>query len=629
MPDDLTVIGSGQNQITIDGVGLYSAFYDSYDAVVTLESLTLTNLWSAVLADTVTLTDVTVTNSGQGASLLEGGYPAVSGFSQLTLNRVTMTANIAVIGGAVVSGGEMLITDSTFSDNQSVSIHTSSQDILYGGTAIYLEGVGTIEGSTFVDNTAVNGGAVYVTHSGFGDFPLIKDSIFTTNSADNGGAIYVAGGGRANLLSNTFSSNTADKGGAIYATNLQSGGSTNIMNSTFSANTATEAGAAVMGPAEILYSTFSGHNTSVSEGIALLQGGITVIGSVIANNNALDPYECGTGVFGFVILANDPNCSGTLGIPTGVDPLLHDNGGATQTHALLAGSNVINLDPDIEGEDITACEYLAQIFTQMNEPLTDQRGVVRPQWGVCDLGAFEFDGEIIIPTDTPTSTPTATDTPTATPTATDTPTGTPTPTDTPTETPTPTPTPPDNTNLLTNGGFETAGATLKLANAWTGKNVRPTDRRLCATLTKPVVTTQGECVFQFNSASVPTLARSLKQTLTTGDLGSAGETLTLSAFAEGNKFKTGAKIVLTVTYTDNTTAKTNIVIPNGTYDFTEITGTLTLTKTVQKIVVNINTAKVTGRVRLDDLSLLLSESNTRGGATPEALPLPDAFRGEN
>jgi len=155
------------------------------------------------------------------------------------------------------------------------------------------------------------------------------------------------------------------------------------------------------------------------------------------------------------------------------------------------------------------------------------------------------------------------------------------------------------------------------------------------------VTTQGECVFQFNSASVPTLARSLKQTLTTGDLGGAGETLTtgdlggagetltLSAFAEGNKFKTGAKIVLTVTYTDNTTAKTNIVIPNGTYDFTEITGTLTLTKTVQKIVVNINTAKVTGRVRLDDLSLLLSESNTRGGATPEALPLPDAFRGEN
>jgi hypothetical protein len=102
---------------------------------------------------------------------------------------------------------------------------------------------------------------------------------------------------------------------------------------------------------------------------------------------------------------------------------LAGNGGPTQTHALLAGS------PAIDGGDTPSC------------PSTDQRGVVRPQYSACDIGAFE-----LAPAPTPTPTPAPTDTPTPTPAPTDTPTptpvltGAPTPTLTPTPTPAPTPT---------------------------------------------------------------------------------------------------------------------------------------------------------------------------------------------
>jgi len=51
---------------------------------------------------------------------------------------------------------------------------------------------------------------------------------------------------------------------------------------------------------------------------------------------------------------------------------LQNNGGQTQTHALLTGS------PAIDAGTNTGC------------PTTDQRGIARPQGATCDIGAFEF-----------------------------------------------------------------------------------------------------------------------------------------------------------------------------------------------------------------------------------------------
>jgi hypothetical protein len=94
---------------------------------------------------------------------------------------------------------------------------------------------------------------------------------------------------------------------------------------------------------------------------------------------------------------------------------LSDNGGPTQTHALLPGS------PAIDHGDNAGC------------PDRDQRGYARPADGdgdttaVCDIGAFEYGSSPMpTPTATPTPTPTLTPTPTPTPAATPTPTPAPT-----------------------------------------------------------------------------------------------------------------------------------------------------------------------------------------------------------
>jgi hypothetical protein len=66
-----------------------------------------------------------------------------------------------------------------------------------------------------------------------------------------------------------------------------------------------------------------------------------------------------------------------------IDPLLAalaDNGGSTQTHALLLGSPALNAGNPLEtGSGGFACAA------------SDQRGVARPQGSACDMGAFEFE----------------------------------------------------------------------------------------------------------------------------------------------------------------------------------------------------------------------------------------------
>lgn len=190
-------------------------------------------------------------------------------------------------------------------------------------------------------------------------------------------------------------------------------------------------------------------------------------------------------------------------------------------------------------------------------------------------------------------------------------------------------------NRLTNGGFETAGATPKLANGWTVMNRKPADKRVCDTDLKPITTTEGDCVFQFSVSVTPESGRTLKQILTGDNLGDAGDSLSLSAMVEGNKLKTGGKIIVTATYADLTTVKFVVPLGSGTFAFTEKTGAVTLTQDVTKVVVNIKMAKVTGRVRLDDMQLIVTSAarlafpllnTTRDGAVEEAPVVPEGFR---
>jgi len=238
-------------------------------------------------------------------------------------------------------------------------------------------------------------------------------------------------------------------------------GSLTINNSTISGNTAAVGTFAITGGGGIVNfgamvvnnTTVSGNQTTGSPGGA--QGGgifhagnssaaaTTLTNVTIALNSA--PGTGGGGIFSQsqpaifknTIIANSPsggNCNGSFsaastnnlssdgtcgpGTVNGLNPVLGplaENGGSTQTHALLAGS------PAIDAGTNSGC------------PTTDQRGAVRPRDGagrgvaICDIGAYEYQAPPATITPTPTVTRTATRTPTATATRTPTSTATPYP----------------------------------------------------------------------------------------------------------------------------------------------------------------------------------------------------------
>jgi LPXTG-site transpeptidase (sortase) family protein len=163
------------------------------------------------------------------------------------------------------------------------------------------------------------------------------------------------------LTNVTFSSNTAVIGGGMYNYRFSNPTLTNV---TFSANFASNFADGML-------------NTTGSRP--------TLTNTIIANNNSL-------GCFGWLHPASSNNLiestgSNVCGLTNGVNGniignptanaqypflgALTDNGGFTQTHALLTGSPATDAG--------ATC------------PATDQRGVTRPQpaGGACDIGAYE------------------------------------------------------------------------------------------------------------------------------------------------------------------------------------------------------------------------------------------------
>jgi hypothetical protein len=253
----------------------------------------------------------------------------------------------------------------------------------------------------------------------------IANSILTENSASKGngndgfgGAIYNCPGSTMTIIKTTISRNKAEVGGAIC-----NGGTLTIKNSTFIGNTVRQkrAGAiANYGTLIISNSTFHGNSSSsVGRGGAILNGGLfqspgmlTLSSSTLSENVAGDDkggaifnIKGSTAVLLNSIMANNPggNCRGMLtsqgynlssdhscdlhglGDMNGTDPKLgrlRNNGGPTQTMALLQGS------PAIDGGNPSGCADGRGHLLK-----TDQRGYPRPgrykHDKRCDIGAYE------------------------------------------------------------------------------------------------------------------------------------------------------------------------------------------------------------------------------------------------
>ena len=342
--------------------------------------------------DTLILNNSTV--SGNSAENVGGGITSVSSTTptSLTLIGSTVSGNSANLGGGISlahspgpgSTMSMTITDSTISDN--IAGNTAGGIFTFFGPATV-----TINRSLISGNTAPGRGGISFSSGTM----TITDSTVSGNSATlsgaSGGGISINSRGTVTLTNSTVSGNTApgDGGGIMNA------GTLTLANSTVSGNSA-GAGGGIWnnGMLTLTNSTVSGNSAQHAGGG--IRGTTTLENTIVADNPSGGDCD---GRAPIASLGYNLDSDGTCGLVAvgdlpSTEPLLGplaDNGGLTQTHALLNGSPAIGT----AGPDCPP-------------PSTDQRGIVRPQGVACDIGAFEFAGGVLVPT--PTSPATATPT---------------------------------------------------------------------------------------------------------------------------------------------------------------------------------------------------------------------------
>ncbi|MBQ9025488.1 MAG: DUF11 domain-containing protein, partial [Methanobrevibacter sp.] len=113
-------------------------------------------------------------------------------------------------GGAVFwTGYEGIISESNFTTN------TANR----GGAVFWTGHDGKIQDSRFISNNATQGGAVFLQHDAKGENigMNIENSYFENNTAsEDGGAINWHDGNNVNIVDSTFVQNTAKRGGAVF-----------------------------------------------------------------------------------------------------------------------------------------------------------------------------------------------------------------------------------------------------------------------------------------------------------------------------------------------------------------------------------------------------------------------------
>jgi CSLREA domain-containing protein len=347
-------------------------------------------------ADAASLRDV-IANACGGSTITFAAN--VRGAINLTSNELLINkamtisgpgANLLSVQRSASAGNFRIFNIASASVNAAISGLTIANGVISSGGGINNPGTLTLTSVTISGNTATNGGGIF--NSG---------TVTLTNSTMSG---------------NTVNSIVAGSGGGIF----NNGGTVNLTNSTISGNTAngpsstSDSGGGIftnIGTVNLTDSTISGNSGDLGGGLRNVNKGSVVLGNTIIalNNSPSGPDVNGpltSQGFNLIGNASGATITPTTGDQVGVTATqlnlgpLQDNGGPTQTHALLSGSFAID-----QGLSFRST--------------TDQRGFARPidlpnvpngDGDAGDIGAFEVQAPTPIPTPTPTPTPTATPT---------------------------------------------------------------------------------------------------------------------------------------------------------------------------------------------------------------------------
>lgn len=352
------IVGTGMGSTTITGA--VEPFGDS--------------LLKTQSSSPLALEDLTISAGGTGNAIQGGGIQAIT--NSLALTRVQMTDNTAQYGGAIYFQPNLID-------------HPSARLTINGSTIDSNHATP----STFFPNSDAYGGGIYATGPA-----TITDSTISGNTVSQPTAQGAFGGGihthqDLTLTGTTISGNTAAGTTHSVGAGLNFQGTTlTAVNSTFSGNTVsaaggTRAGGAINLPfgttAKLSNVTLAGNSASVGSAIANL-GTLEIRSSIVDDTT--------DGCVGPATSLGDNidsigNCTPTDaalndlgGTATNLDTL-KDNGGPTETRALLTGSPAI--DHVSAGKCLDQQTPTAQIVT------TDQRGFPRPSGASCDAGSYE------------------------------------------------------------------------------------------------------------------------------------------------------------------------------------------------------------------------------------------------
>jgi hypothetical protein len=339
----LTITGPSASNLTVSGAGSSRVFQVASGATAFISNLTIADGYgngAGILNyGTLTLQNSILTGNDSMTLGYGGGLGNLWGTASLT--NVTFTGNAAADGSAIYNTGTLTLQNSTINNNGGSDPDSSGGAITNNG------GQATIANSTLLGNHADNGGAIF--NSGT---LTLQTSTLRANSGSVtglGGGLF-NGGGTATITNVTFTGNDAGDGGAIYNT----GGVIYLYSST-------------------LYDNASSGSSSVLNESSRLTAKNTIIASSLVGNSCAgyDFESVSVGNF-----SDDASCGASFAQKTIAEiglGALADNGGPTQTFALLLGSHALNAGND------ASC------------PATDQRGIARPKGSHCDIGSFEME----------------------------------------------------------------------------------------------------------------------------------------------------------------------------------------------------------------------------------------------
>ncbi len=412
-----------------DGVGSLRAAIDSANGISGDDVIVFTSDPDCAVTGPVDASVCTTDGSLSGTIELTSGTLDVYGGNDLTIlgpgaDELTIDANdsfgvLAVSEGAGLEMSGVTLTQGSTESGGAVQV-SSTGDAVFSGVR-------------FDSNEAGIGGALFVSGSGA---IVLEDCVLTGNTAAGpGGAVFAQDvGGYLDVVSTTFSGNHAGVyGGALAVWNVEE---VTLRDSTFSGNDAWTAGAVSAGIGRFfaVNSTFSGNSASVGTGgialVAGVEGGLgqctitdnssdvsvaggvslynlvgefAIAGSIVQGNRSVASGDDGgvvvpwdihstTEASQFPLLVR--SLVGTLSGPFAFDPEygsenqlgvddarlgpLDDNGGPTETHALLADSPAIDQGIPAPFLDALDLEF-------------DQRGPGFPRvvGAAVDVGAFE------------------------------------------------------------------------------------------------------------------------------------------------------------------------------------------------------------------------------------------------